>query len=192
MLADLTKKYQIILASNSPRRKELLQEIITIFKVESKAVEEIYPNNLEGGEVATYLSQLKSKPFQPNENELIITADTIVIVDELILGKPKTPEEALNMLTLLSGKKHKVITGVTILTKDKELSFYDLTEVEFYELNPDEIKYYVKEYKPFDKAGAYGIQEWIGTIGIKKIEGDFYNVMGLPVHRVYRELKQFI
>ena len=96
------------------------------------------------------------------------------------------------MLTLLSGKKHEVITGVTIRTKDKELSFYDVTKVEFYELNPNEIKYYVKEYKPFDKAGAYGIQEWIGTIGIKKIEGDFYNVMGLPVHRVYRELKQFI
>jgi len=192
MLEELTKKYQIILASNSPRRKELLQEIISIFRIDSKAVEEIYPNNLEGSEVATYLSQLKSKPFQPNENELIITADTIVIIDGIILGKPKTPEEALNMLTLLSGKKHEVITGVTIRTKDKELSFYDVTKVEFYELNPNEIKYYVKEYKPFDKAGAYGIQEWIGTIGIKKIEGDFYNVMGLPVHRVYRELKQFI
>ena len=192
MLGELTKKYQIILASNSPRRKELLQEIISIFRIDSKAVEEIYPNNLEGSEVATYLSQLKSKPLQPNENELIITADTIVIIDGIILGKPKTPEEALNMLTLLSGKKHEVITGVTIRTKDKELSFYDVTKVEFYELNPNEIKYYVKEYKPFDKAGAYGIQEWIGTIGIKKIEGDFYNVMGLPVHRVYRELKQFI
>jgi len=192
MLGDLTEKYQITLASNSPRRKELLTEIIPIFKVESKEVEEIYPNNLEGGEVATFLSQLKSKPFQPNENELIITADTIVIIDGIILGKPKTPEEALNILTLLSGKKHEVITGVTIRTKDKELSFYDVTKVEFYELNPNEIKYYVKEYKPFDKAGAYGIQEWIGTIGIKKIEGDFYNVMGLPVHRVYRELKQFI
>ena len=192
MLGELTKKYQIILASNSPRRKELLQEIISIFRIDSKAVEEIYPNNLEGSEVATYLSQLKSKPFQPNENELIITADTIVIIDGIILGKPKTPEEALNMLTLQSGKKHEVITGVTIRTKDKELSFYDVTKVEFYELNPNEIKYYVKEYKPFDKAGAYGIQEWIGTIGIKKIEGDFYNVMGLPVHRVYRELKQFI
>jgi septum formation protein len=192
MLVDLTEKYQITLASNSPRRKELLHEIIPIFKIESKAVEEVYPNNLEGGEVATYLSQLKSKPFQPNENELIITADTIVIIDGIILGKPKTPEEALNMLTLLSGKKHEVITGVTIRTKGKELSFYDVTKVEFYDLKQDEIEYYIKEYKPFDKAGAYGIQEWIGTIGIKKIEGDFYNVMGLPVHRVYRELKQFI
>ena len=192
MLGDLTEKYQIILASNSPRRKELLTKIIPIFKVESKAVEEIYPNNLEGGEIATYLSQLKSKPFQPNENELIITADTIVILDGIILGKPKTPEEAINMLTLLSGKKHKVITGVTIRTKDKELSFYDVTKVEFYELKPDEIEHYIKQYKPFDKAGSYGIQEWIGHVGIKKIEGDFYNVMGLPVHRVYRELKQFI
>ena len=191
MLGELTKKYQIILASNSPRRKELLQEIISIFRIDSKAVEEIYPNNLEGSEVATYLSQLKSKPFQPNENELIITADTIVILDGIILGKPKTPEEAINMLTLLSGKKHEVITGVTIRTKDKELSFYDATKVEFYELKPDEIEHYIKQYKPFDKAGSYGIQEWIGHVGIKKIEGDFYNVMGLPIHRVYRELKQF-
>ena len=192
MLGDLTKKYQVTLASNSPRRKELLTKIIPIFKVESKEVEEIYPNNLQGGEIATYLSQLKSKPFQPNENELIITADTIVIIDGIILGKPKTSEEALNMLTLLSGKKHEVITGVTIRTKDKELSFYDVTKVEFYELKPDEIEHYIKQYKPFDKAGSYGIQEWIGHVGIKKIEGDFYNVMGLPVHRVYRELKQFI
>ena len=192
MLGDLTKKYQVTLASNSPRRKELLTKIIPIFKVESKEVEEIYPNNLQGGEIATYLSQLKSKPFQPNENELIITADTIVIIDGIILGKPKTPEEAINMLTLLSGKKHEVITGVTIRTKDKELSFYDVTKVEFYELKPDEIEHYIKQYKPFDKAGSYGIQEWIGHVGIKKIEGDFYNVMGLPVHRVYRELKQFI
>jgi len=192
MLVDLTEKYEITLASNSPRRKELLTKIIPIFKVESKEVEEIYPDDLQDGEIATYLSQLKSKPFQPNEKELIITADTIVIIDSLILGKPKNPVEAINMLTLLSGKKHKIITGVTIRTKDKELSFYDTTKVEFYNLKPDEIEYYVKQYKPFDKAGSYGIQEWIGIIGIKKMEGDFYNVMGLPVHRVYRELNQFI
>ena len=192
MLRGLTEKYQVILASTSPRRKELLSEIIPIFKVESKEVEEIYPNNLQGGEIATYLSELKSKPFQLNEKELIITADTIVILNGLILGKPKSPEEAINMLTLLSGKKHEVITGVTIRTKDKELSFYDATKVEFYELKSNEIEYYVKNYKPFDKAGAYGIQEWIGYVGIKKMEGDFYNVMGLPIHRVYRELNQFI
>ena len=192
MLRGLTEKYQIILASTSPRRKELLQEIIPIFKVESKEVEEIYPNNLQGSEIALYLSQLKSKPFQPNEKELIITADTIVILDSLILGKPKNPEEAIHMLTLLSGKKHEIITGVTIRTEDKELSFYDSTKVEFYELTPQEIDYYVKNYKPFDKAGAYGIQEWIGYVGIKKMEGDFYNVMGLPIHRLYRELNQFI
>ena len=192
MLRDLTDKYQVILASSSPRRKELLNEIIPIFKVESKEVEEIYPSHLQGGEIATYLSQLKSKPFQPNEKELIITADTIVILNGLILGKPKSPEEAIHMLTLLSGKKHEVITGVTIRTKDKELSFYDSTKVEFYELKPEEIEYYVQNYKPFDKAGAYGIQEWIGYVGIKKMEGDFYNVMGLPIHRVYRELNQFI
>ena len=192
MLVGLTKKYEITLASNSPRRKELLTKIIPLFKVESKEVEEIYPNNLQGGEIATYLSQLKSKPFQPNEKELIITADTIVILDSLILGKPKNPEEAINMLTLLSGKKHKIITGVTIRTKDKELSFYDTTKVEFYNLKPDEIEHYVKEYKPFDKAGSYGIQEWIGCIGIKNMKGDYYNVMGLPIHKLYRKLKQFI
>ena len=192
MLVGLTKKYEITLASNSPRRKELLTKIIPIFKVESKEVEEIYPNNLQGSEIATYLSQLKSKPFQPNEKELIITADTIVILDSLILGKPKNPEEAINMLTLLSGKKHKIITGVTIRTKDKELSFYDTTKVEFYNLKPGEIEHYVKEYKPFDKAGSYGIQEWIGCIGIKNMKGDYYNVMGLPIHKLYRKLKQFI
>lgn len=192
MLVGLTEKYEITLASNSPRRKELLTKIIPLFKVESKEVEEIYPNNLQGGEIATYLSQLKSKPFQPNEKELIITADTIVIIDSLILGKPKNPEEAINMLTLLSGKKHKIITGVTIRTKDKELSFYDTTKVEFYNLKPDEIEHYVKEYKPFDKAGSYGIQEWIGCIGIKNMKGDYYNVMGLPIHKLYRKLKQFI
>jgi len=192
MLVGLTEKYEITLASNSPRRKELLTKIIPLFKVESKEVEEIYPNNLQGGEIATYLSQLKSKPFQPNEKELIITADTIVILDSFILGKPKNPEEPINMLTLLSGKKHKVITGVTIRTKDKELSFYDTTKVEFYNLKPDEIEHYVKEYKPFDKAGSYGIQEWIGCIGIKNMEGDYYNVMGLPIHKLYRELQQFI
>jgi len=192
MLGDLTEKYQITLASNSPRRKELLTKIIPIFKVVSKAVEEIYPNTLEGGEIATYLSQLKSKPFQPNEKDLIITADTIVILDSLILGKPKNPEEAEQMLTLLSGKKHKIITGVTIRTKDKELSFHDVTKVEFYQLKSDEIEFYVKEYKPFDKAGSYGIQEWIGCIGIKNMEGDYYNVMGLPIHKLYRKLKQFI
>mgnify|MGYP000846955494 CR=1 FL=1 len=192
MLEDLTKKYQVTLASNSPRRKELLTKIIPLFIVESREVEEIYPDNLQGAEIATYLSQLKSEPFQPGEKDLIITSDTIVIVDELILGKPKNYEEAKQMLTLLSGKKHKIITGVTIRTKDKKISFYDVTKVQFYKLKPDEIEYYIKEYKPFDKAGSYGIQEWIGCIGIKNMEGDYYNVMGLPIHKLYRELQQFI
>ena len=192
MLEDLTKKYQITLASNSPRRKELLTKIIPIFRVESREVEEIYPHNLQGAEIATYLSHLKSEPFQLGEKDLIITSDTIVIVDELILGKPKNYEEAKQMLTLLSGKKHKIITGVTIRTKDKKISFYDVAKVQFYKLKPDEIEYYIKEYKPFDKAGSYGIQEWIGCIGIKNMEGDYYNVMGLPIHKLYRELQQFI
>ena len=192
MLVDLIKKYQITLASNSPRRKELLTKIIPHFKIESKEVEEIYPNHVKDAEIATYLSHLKSEPFQPDEKDLIITADTIVIVDELILGKPKNHEEAKQMLTLLSGKKHKIITGVTIRTKDKKISFHDVTKVQFYELKLDEIEYYIKEYKPFDKAGSYGIQEWIGCIGIKNMEGDYYNVMGLPIHKLYRNLQQFI
>lgn len=192
MLEDLTKKYQITLASNSPRRKELLTKIIPLFKIESREVEEIYPNHVKDADIATYLSQLKSKPFQPNGKDLIITADTIVIVDDLVLGKPKNHEEAKQMLTLLSGKKHKIITGVTIRTKDKTISFHDATEVQFYELKPDEIEYYIKEYKPFDKAGSYGIQEWIGCVGIKNMEGDYYNVMGLPIHKLYRKLQQFI
>jgi len=190
MLKELTENYKVILASNSPRRKELLKEIIPSFTVDTKDIEENYPNYLQGGEIATYLSQLKSKPFQPKENELIITADTIVILGELVLGKPKSKEEAIEMLTLLSGKVHEVITGVTLRTKEKANSFYDSTKVEFYNLNKDEIEYYVENYKPFDKAGSYGIQEWIGYIGIKKMDGDFYNVMGLPVHKVYRELKK--
>jgi len=192
MLVDLTKKYQITLASNSPRRKELLTKIIPHFKIESKEVEEIYPNYVKDAEIATYLSKLKSEPFQLDEKDLIITADTIVILDELILGKPKNHEEAKQMLTLLSGKKHKIITGVTIRTKDKKLSFHDVTKVQFYELKSDEIEHYIKEYKPFDKAGSYGIQEWIGCIGIKNMEGDYYNVMGLPIHKLYRNLQQFI
>ncbi len=192
MLVDLTEKYELTLASNSPRRKELLTKIIPHFKIESKEVEEIYPNHVKDAEIATYLSQLKSEPFQPDEKDLIITADTIVILDELILGKPKNHEEAKQMLTLLSGKKHKIITGVTIRTKDKKLSFHDVTKVQFYELKSDEIEYYIKEYKPFDKAGSYGIQEWIGCIGIKNMEGDYYNVMGLPIHKLYRNLQQFI
>ena len=143
MLEDLTKKYQVTLASNSPRRKELLTKIIPIFRVESREVEEIYPHNLQGAEIATYLSHLKSEPFQLGEKDLIITSDTIVIVDELILGKPKNYEEAKQMLTLLSGEKHKIITGVTIRTKDKNISFHDVTKVQFYELKPDEIEYYI-------------------------------------------------
>ena len=192
MLEDLTKKYQITLASNSPRRKELLTKIIPLFRIEPREVEEIYPNNLQDAEIATYLSQLKSETFEPGEKDLVITADTIVIIDKHVLGKPKNHEQAKHMLTLLSGKKHKIITGVTIRTKDKKHSFYDVTKVQFYELKQDEIEYYIKEYKPFDKAGSYGIQEWIGCIGIKNMEGDYYNVMGLPIHKLYRELQQFI
>jgi len=191
MLKNITDKYQVILASNSPRRKELLREIIPSFKVATKDVEENYPNYLQGGEIATYLSQLKSQPFEPNETELIITADTIVILDGLVLGKPTSHDDAVQTLTLLSGKTHEVITGVTIRTKDKAISFYDSTKVEFYELSKDEIEFYVVNNKPFDKAGSYGIQEWIGYIGIKKMDGDFYNVMGLPVHKIYRKLKKF-
>lgn len=191
MLTQLTDKYQVILASNSSRRKELLKEIVPFFKTDAKSVEEIYPETLKGKQIAIYLSELKSAPFAPESNELIITSDTIVVLKNEVMGKPSSKEDAIKMLEKLSGKTHEVITGVTIKTKDKTISFSDSTQVEFYPLSSDEIYYYVEKYKPYDKAGSYGIQEWIGYIGIKKMNGDFYNVMGLPVHLLYRELKKF-
>jgi septum formation protein len=188
MLLNL-KDFQIILASNSPRRKQLLKEIIPEFSVQVKEVEEIAPPHLFREEIAVYLSQLKSVAFdQLSDNEILITADTIVCLKNEVLNKPKDKNEAIQMLTKLSNETHTVYTGVTIRSNHKTVSFFDATEVTFYPITLDEINYYLDTCQPYDKAGSYGIQEWLGYVKIKKMNGEFYNVMGLPVHRLYQEL----
>lgn len=186
-------KYNIILASKSPRRQQLLESLGIEFSVQTKEVDEVYPQDLNKEEVPVYLAELKSKPFidDLNENDLVITADTVVCLEDEILGKPVDAADAFRMLNNLSNQNHQVITGVCLTTKQKAYSFYSQTNVRFKELTQQEINYYISEYKPFDKAGAYGIQEWIGTIGITHIEGSFYNVMGLPIQRLYEEIQKF-
>jgi septum formation protein len=191
MITDIIAKYEFILGSKSPRRQELLKKLIPEFKIVVKSVEEKYNSALNKEEVATYLSELKAAAFSPKKNELIITADTIVCINNEILGKPKSDNEASSMLNRLSGKTHQVITGVTLKTELKTETFYDITEVTFYQLTPLEIKKYILNCQPFDKAGSYGIQEWMGYFGISKINGDYFNVMGLPLHLIYRRLKFF-
>ena len=186
-------KIDIVLASKSPRRQELLKNIISNFKIEVREIEETFPDTLNGGEIAQYISEQKANAFKhTNENSMIITADTIVCLEEKVLGKPKNHENAFEMLRSLSGKKHTVFTGVSLLFKNKLTSFYDETNVSFYELSDEEINEYIKNHQPFDKAGSYGIQEWMGYVGIQKIEGDFFNVMGLPLHRLYREIDKLV
>ncbi len=186
--------YQIILASKSPRRAQLLKDLGLDFEIESKSVDEIFPKELSNKEVAIFLSELKANPFKSeikNTNKLIITADTIVCLEDEVLGKPTDRTNAIQILLKLSGKHHFVITGVTILSKNKSKSFAVSTKVFFKKLTNDEITYYVDNFKPYDKAGAYGIQEWIGMIGIEKIEGSYFNVVGLPVQKLYQELINF-
>ena len=186
-------KIDIVLASKSPRRQELLKNIISNFKIEVREIEETFPSTLKGAEIAQYISKQKAKAFEhTNENCMIITADTIVCLEDKVLGKPKSHENAFEMLRSLSGKKHTVFTGVSLLFKNKLTSFYDATHVSFYELSDEEINEYIKNHQPFDKAGSYGIQEWMGYVGIQKIEGDFFNVMGLPLHRLYREIDKLV
>ena len=182
------KGKKLILGSQSPRRKELLASLNLDFDVFAKEVDETYPNGLSNKEIAEYLANLKSIVFKPLSNEIIITADTIVCIGNEILGKPSTKTEASQMLKKLSARAHEVITGVSIKSMNNEYTFSDTTSVHFGKLTYDEINYYIDTYKPYDKAGSYGIQEWIGQIGITKIEGSYFNVMGLPVHRVYAEL----
>ena len=194
MKHPINNKYNIILGSGSPRRKELLGDLGLEFKVQLvKGVEEVYPETLPVDEIPEYLSKLKADAYTSliSENDLVITADTIVICDNQPMGKPKDHDDAAAILRTLSGKVHKVITGVTLKTMEKSVSFSALTLVEFANLDEEEIEYYIKKYRPFDKAGAYGIQEWIGCIGVKRIDGSFYNVMGLPLHMLYTELKKF-
>jgi len=195
MLLDKLSKYEIILASASPRRKLLLEELGLNFKVQVINIDETYPEDYPVEKVAKYLSEIKAAAFNLRyikSNTLVITADTIVALDDEILGKPKDADDARSILKKLSGKKHHVITGVTIRTRNKRFSFSVRTDVYFKKLNNDEINYYVSEFKPMDKAGAYGIQEWIGHVAIEKIEGSYFNVMGLPTHRLYEELLYFV
>jgi septum formation protein len=182
---------KIILASQSPRRKQLLEWAEVPFEVIVKGTDESYPPELSAEEVPVYIARQKALSIQEmtDPSQTILAADTIVVLGENIIGKPVHREEAVSILYALSGEKHRVITGVVIRKGNQEISFADVTEVEFHKLSLEQIEFYVDKYKPFDKAGAYAIQEWIGVVGIKSINGDFYNVMGLPVSRVVRELE---
>jgi septum formation protein len=183
---------EIILASQSPRRKQLLEWAEVDFEIAVEHTEETFPLGLQPDEVAVHISRQKAAAVKYKaDNKTIIAADTIVVLENDIIGKPQDRQHALDILKRLSGNKHQVITGVTIVKEDKEINFADITEVEFHQLTPEQIAFYIDKYQPYDKAGAYAIQEWIGVIGIKSINGDFYNVMGLPVSRVVRELENF-
>jgi len=194
MLRKLLQKYTIILGSASPRRKELLTDIGLIFNIQTTDKEENFPIELKEQEIAEFLAKQKSDFLSENLNpeDLLITADTIVSFNKELLKKPSNKEEAFNTLSKLSGNTHKVITGVCIKTLEKEVVFSSTTMVTFNKLTKDEINYYINNYKPYDKAGAYGIQEWIGKIGIKNIDGSYANVVGLPTSKLYEQLKSFI
>ncbi len=188
------KDYHITLASGSPRRRELMELLDIPFSLAPKIeIDEVYPPELEAEKVPEFLSRLKADAYRSimGRNDLFITADTIVIVDGQVIGKPHDEADARRMLALLSGRKHTVVSGVTICTLDNSESFSVPSTVEFAELSEAEIAHYVDRCRPLDKAGAYGIQEWIGAIGIRSINGSFYNVMGLPVHRLWTALKEF-
>ena len=191
MLNNL-EKYDVVLGSNSPRRRELLNDMGVTFRVESiKGIDETYPSNLPVEEIPVFLARLKADGHPLKDNELLITADTIVVLDDSVLGKPVGEQDAHRMLRALSGRSHRVISGVCVMTKERCESFADTSIVRFADLTDDEIDYYIEHYRPLDKAGAYGIQEWIGNIGIAGINGDFYNVMGLPTRKLYQVLKTF-
>lgn len=195
LLQDRLKDYRLILASASPRRRELLAACDLDFTLAEKfECEERYPADLAADKVAEYLSQLKSNayPHALGEKDILLTADTVVILGDKILGKPHSEEEAVEMISSLSGATHKVVTGVTLRTAKQTISFSAESLVSFRTLEAEEVRYYVEKYRPLDKAGAYGIQEWIGYIGIEGLEGSFYNVMGLPVQRLYATLKELI
>ena len=193
-MLDNLKKYRLILASNSPRRKELLAGLGLDYEVRTLPdVDESYPESLQGGDIPLYISRMKADAYKPmlQPDELMITADTIVWMDGMVLGKPRNKLGAIEMLRQLSGGVHFVYTGVSITTQTRQESFYVATEVRFANLTDEEIEYYVDTYQPMDKAGAYGVQEWIGYIGVENIKGSYFNVMGLPVQRLYTELKKF-
>lgn len=190
-MLDNLKKYNIILASNSPRRRELLSGLGLNYEVKLiKDVDESYPSHLNGSEIPEFISRIKAAAYRPfmKENDLIITADTIVYANNKVLGKPKNREDAVKILKTLSGQTHQVMTGVTITTHKFQKSFVSTSDVTFDNLTDEEINFYIDNYKPYDKAGAYGIQEWIGYIGVSGIRGSYFNVMGLPIQKLYREL----
>lgn len=185
---------KLLLASNSPRRRELLSLLDIDFEIiKPREVDEIFPAFLPAREVASYLSSLKADAYIgfPKAGEVVVTADTVVISDSKILGKPSDERQAIDMLAMLSGATHEVVTGVTLMSEDKKITFDETTQVTFDTLTPEVIARYVDRYKPFDKAGAYGIQEWMGCIGISHINGCYYNVMGLPLHALYKRLSEF-
>lgn len=193
MLTNL-RKYRIVLGSNSPRRKELLSGLDLEFEVEViPGIDESYPETLTAEEIPLHIARRKAEAYleKMTDDELLITADTIVATYDRVLGKPANREEAIEMLNYLSDHVHEVVTGVCLTTKEKSISFSVASAVSFAKLEEDDIIYYVDKYRPFDKAGSYGIQEWIGYIGVEAINGSFYNVMGLPVQRLYQELKKF-
>ncbi|HNQ67591.1 MAG TPA: Maf-like protein [Bacteroidales bacterium] len=185
--------YKILLASASPRRQELLSQLgLDLQIVTLPSEEESFPKNLYREEIAVYLAEKKAENYKNlQEKEILITADTIVWIDGKVLGKPENYSDAFQMLKLLSGKIHFVITGVCLKAIEKTVVFFAETKVKFADLSDEEIRFYIENYKPFDKAGAYGIQEWIGKVGIEYIEGSYYNVVGLPVQKLYRELMKF-
>ncbi|MFA6334268.1 MAG: Maf family nucleotide pyrophosphatase [Bacteroidales bacterium] len=195
MLRDKLRGYRLILASSSPRRKLLFEGIDLDFTVETGGnIAEDFDNSIDIKKVPEYLAELKSKGFprKLENNEILITADTMVLCNNEILGKPKERDDAIKILTKLSGNKHQVLTSVYIRSNYKSRSFTAITDVYFRELSPEEIDYYIDNYAPYDKAGAYGAQEWIGYIAINRIEGSYFNVMGLPIHQLYMELEKFL
>ncbi len=186
--------YNVILGSNSPRRKELLSGLDIAYEVKTLPdIDESYPDYLWKEEIPVYLSKLKADAYAEymEDNTLLITADTIVWLNGKVYGKPVSERDASDMLNALSGKTHEVISGVCITSKEKQKAFYATSEVKFASLDEEEIAYYIKKYKPFDKAGSYGVQEWIGYIGVESLKGSFYNVMGLPVRLLYKYLKEW-
>lgn len=195
LLHDKLKDYRLILASQSPRRRQLLVDAGIEFVLAPRfECDESFPSTMPADEVAEYLAGLKAEAYPDGlgDNDILLTADTVVIADGKVLGKPKDRAEAVAMLEQLSGREHQVVTGVSLSNALGRRSFSVLSRVKFRGLTLEEIEYYVDNYRPFDKAGSYGIQEWIGYVGIEGIEGSFYNVMGLPVQRVYCELKEFV
>ena len=194
MLNEKLKEFHLILASGSPRRQQFFKDLDLDFEIRLKEIEELYPNHLKAEEITNFLAQLKANAFEGElkAKDILITSDTIVWHQNQCLGKPKDYENAFQMLQLLSNATHEVITSVCFKTVDKTETFFEVTKVTFTTLSEEEIRYYLDHYKPFDKAGSYAIQEWIGYVGISKIEGSYTNVVGMPMHGVYEKLNSFL